>query len=563
MRVFYICLLYLILFFPLSAQIENKKEVLSSPLDIPLLLSANFGELRQNHFHSGLDFKTSGTINKRVYSIADGYVSRIGVNAAGYGLVLYITHPNGYTSVYAHLNKFNSKIEKFVRDYQYAKESYVVSIENIDPMLFPVKKGEFVALSGNTGSSGGPHLHFEVRRTADEHSLDPFFFFDNKITDNTPPEVRGIAVYTTENIIDAPFKSQFAEGKKLTEKKPVFESWGPTYFGIFAYDKMDGTSNIYGVKEIELYCNNEKIFKSNIEEIDFSTSQMINSLVDYDKWKKDNRPYVKSIKEPGNRLNIYEENLPGYIDVKDGEIYNLRYILQDYKGNKKQYSFQVKGKERSMHNDTLKSNAFKLLWNLHNIYKTDNFSLLIPSNSLYRNSYFSLYIDTLSINYSPIFQLNKVAEPLQKPALLSINIVSDTLSNKQNYGLAKLDKKGKKYWIGGKYENGILRTEISDLGNRYTITADTIAPEITPVSKEDWAENKAIKLKVSDDLSGVKKIKGTIDGEFVLFEHDIKSPIYIYRVDEDKILKGQNHSLQFEVWDKAGNYSIYDGSFKY
>ena len=153
------------------AQNSYPQDYFQSPLEIPLILSGTFAELRSNHFHSGLDIKTQQQSGLKVMAAASGFVSRIKVSHFGYGKALYITHPNGYTTVYAHLQNFNPEIDAYIKHRQYKNESYEIE-------LFPkagellVNNGDIVAYSGNTGGSGGPHLHFEIRNKQ-EHPMNP------------------------------------------------------------------------------------------------------------------------------------------------------------------------------------------------------------------------------------------------------------------------------------------------------------------------------------------------------------------------------------------------------
>ncbi|MFR9165304.1 MAG: M23 family metallopeptidase [Dysgonomonas sp.] len=255
-----------------------------SPLKIPVYLSANFGELRNNHFHSGIDIKTQGVINKPVYSVADGYISRISVSPSGYGLALYITHPEtGQTSVYGHLESFIPSVEKYVKSKQYEQESFRVNLSP-EKNEFPVKRGQLIAYSGNTGSSGGPHVHFEIRDTETEHPLDPLVYYTDIIKDNVPPDLRGIAVYPIAekgvvNNSSTPLRQNVTKAKNgnYLPLKTDISAWGTIGIGVKAYDKMSATSNIYGVKIVRLYVDDNKVFESDINRYSFDETRALNS----------------------------------------------------------------------------------------------------------------------------------------------------------------------------------------------------------------------------------------------------------------------------------------------
>lgn len=538
-----------------------------SPLDIPLILAANFGELRANHFHTGLDLKTQGVVNKNVYSIEDGYVSRIGVNAGGYGLVLYINHPNGHTSVYAHLNSFSSKIAAYTKAKQYEKETYVINIKDIAPNELPVKRGELIALSGNTGSSGGPHVHFELRDTETEIVLDPLPYFLNQIADKVSPEIRGIAIYpiTGEGIVNGsinPFRENLTVGADgsypaLTNIK----AWGKIGLGIHSIDRMNGTHNIYGVKEVNLYCDEDKIFSSDISTIDFTTTRMINSFTDFDYWSHNKRFFMKSFIEPGNKLHIYDGVKRGYININEEKTYNFRYELEDVHGNKTNYRFSVEGVKREI--PIMEPCSLVMHWNENNRYINDHFKLIIPKGYLYKDINFLLRRTNSDKYFSQIYEVNDNYEPLDNYVDMTLQLNTDTLIDTSKYGVVSINNKGKESWIGGEYAEGYITTKVRELGGRYAVSSDTQAPTITPVSPTNWVKNNRIVIRLTDNLSGIASYRGTIDGEYALFEYDIKLPNRIYKLDPTKLKKGKKHTLEFTTTDSAGNTATYSTTFTY
>lgn len=538
-----------------------------SPLDIPLVLSANFGELRPNHFHSGIDIKTQGVINKKVYSIDDGYISRISVSPSGYGLAIYIDHPaTGHTSVYGHLNSFSSKIADYVQQQQYEKESFTVNLYP-DKTLFPVKKGEFIAYSGNTGSSGGPHLHFEIRDAQSEQALDPLLFYKERISDTISPQLRGITLYPIagEGVINnspQELRQNITVQKKggYTPFPTDIKAWGKIGIGICTYDKMNGTSNIFGVKSVKLFCDEKEIAFFHITAINFELTRMINSLIDYDYWAQKKSFYMRSFIEPGNKLPLYKTINDGYLTIDQEKTYNLRYELEDIYNNKTTYQFTITGKIQNIPRHKLCSQF--MVWDQDNYYVSEPFSLTIPKGCLYNNLCFILQQKPSQLYSSNIYTVNDLNVPLQDYAFLKIKLNKDSIQTKSQYGIVRL-KGNHKYWEGGIYENGYVTARIRELGNDYTVSFDNEAPKITPLQPEKWVVNRAIKIKLTDNLSGIKSYKGTIDGKFALFEHDVKSSIYTYKFDNQRLKTGEEHRLVFIATDGVGNTTSYEFKFRY
>jgi homoserine dehydrogenase len=319
------------------------------PLKIDLRLSANFGELRDSHFHSGIDIKTNGSVNQPVYAVADGYISRISVSPGGFGRALYIDHPDGHTTVYGHLNAFSPNIAEYAEQKQYELERFRIDLFPT-PNELPVKKGEQIALSGNTGSSGGPHLHFEVRDTRTQDPLDVLDFFGNAVVDTQKPDIRGIAFYPVKgkgaiNGSNTPLRLTITKNKAGTPLPPgnTISAWGRIGVGVKAYDRMNGQNNIYGIKHVRLFVDEQLVFRSTINRFSFSKTRMLNSFVDFEEVRNRNSYYMKSFVEPGNTLPFYETVNNGFIDIDEERAYRLRYELEDYHGNTLVYPFVVNG----------------------------------------------------------------------------------------------------------------------------------------------------------------------------------------------------------------------------
>ncbi|WP_348726275.1 M23 family metallopeptidase [Parabacteroides goldsteinii] len=534
---------------------------LRKPMDIPVLLSGNFGELRSNHFHSGIDFKTQGVEGKPIHSVQDGYVSRISVSPWGYGNGLYITHPDGTTTVYGHLQKFSQKITAYLKEKQYEQESFNVNL-SLTPDELPVKEGELVALSGNTGSSGGPHLHFEVRDTETEEPMDPIEYYKDLIKDTQAPKIQGIMVYSM------PGKGVVNGSRRKLELKPVtakngkqtltgkIEAWGEIGLAVKGYDYMDNTSNIYGIKDITLTADSQVIFHSNLDRFAFDESRYLNSFTDFEEWKEHRSFYIKSFVDPGNRLRFIESLNRGILTIDEPRTYHLTYQLADAFGNTTQLSIQIEGKEQPIPEvDTENTELFH--WWSDNRFGAKGIRLTIPKGNLYDDLYFrySVKEDSTALGATHILHNKPVA--FHKSAKLSLRLQTDTLDNKLQYGIVRLQN-GRRSWTGGVYRNGWVDADIKEMGS-YTLGQDLVPPTITPLNPATWVSKQAIALRLSDNLSGVQTYRGEIDGQYVLFEMNSKSVI-TYHFDKERLARGK-HTLKLVVTDACGNQSTYTYPF--
>ncbi|MBQ3556098.1 MAG: M23 family metallopeptidase, partial [Bacteroidales bacterium] len=313
------------------------------PLKRSLQLTGNFGELRTNHFHTGLDFRAS--IGTPVYAVDSGYVSRITVSAGGYGNALYITHPSGITSVYAHLNAFAPKIEEALKQYQMQLKYYAVDL-SFSPTDIQVEREEIVAYTGNRGSSGGPHLHFEIRNTQTQNPLEPLYYLKDKIKDTRSPKIKAISIMPYRGVINnANIQTIKVEKNSVV---PQIKAWGDVIFAVEAYDYMDGMRNIYGVHYVNLYKDEELIYSSYIDTLSFDKGRQINTYINSEQFLKDKSLYMQSFIAPGNTLPFYEKNNisnNGVVTIDEERVYKFRYEVFDYYGNKDEYAFEIVGED--------------------------------------------------------------------------------------------------------------------------------------------------------------------------------------------------------------------------
>lgn len=533
---------------------------LRNPFNYPILLSGNFGELRSNHFHSGIDFKTQGVEGKPVHAVADGFVSRISVTPGGYGNALYIDHPDGTTTVYGHLLSFPTVIAAYVKEQQYEQESFSVNLKPAREQ-FPVKKGELIALSGNTGSSGGPHLHFEIRDTKTEEVLDPIMYYRDRITDTKPPRIQGIMVYPVvgEGVVNGSKLKQAFTNMTVRDGVPCIagkiEAWGKIGLGVKAYDYMDNTHHIYGVKEIVLKADSQVIFHSEIDRFPITESRALNSFTDYADWIENRSFYMKSFIEPGNRLPFLKGRNRGYITIYEERVYHLEYILADAYGNTARLFVEITGKEQTIPSPDAVRERF--YWAGDNRFGAKGIRLSIPKGNLYDDIWFRYKVKEDSTRLSATHILHDSPVALHRYAQLSLHLQKDTLQNKNQYGIVR-QLNGRTSWIGGTYRNGWLDASIRELG-QYALAQDVTPPVIHPIEPAKWMSRQCFVFRLTDNLSGVKTYRGEIDGQYVLFERDNKSVI-TYRFDKERLQHGQ-HLLRLIVTDNCGNETVYEHSF--
>lgn len=573
-----------ILFFPFlffffsqsSGRSEIKQDIVGSeekcignfilPMRISPNLSGNFGELRNNHFHSGIDFKTEKRIGIPVYSVCEGWISRIRAGAYGFGYALYISHPNGFTSVYGHLDRYAFPFDSICKEMQYETENF-----ELDTLLkkgeYPVSKNQLIAYSGNSGSSSAPHLHFEIRNSDTEETIDPLNWYSDLIPDKKQPAIKEIYVYAISDsgVLNGGLKKKSspalmnANGTWIL-KNTLPDVWGKIGIGIKAYDLMDNNTNIYGVKKISLYLDDIKIYSHDVNIFSFYQTRYVNSVIDYEVWKRSRSFVMKSFIEPGNNLSFYEKYpLNGYVYINEERIYNFRYVLNDNAGNTSEISFAVKGKKMSI--PEKESNGFEMsIWK-PNQFNTYNFELIIPIGNLYNDLDFR-FNEEPSPYYSNIFRLHDEYVPLHQNVNARFRLNTDTLSQKKSYYLAKKSSSGVYQYVGGKYDNGWIRADIREFGT-YTVKADMVSPKITPLNLESSPKNRLFRIRITDDASGIKYWRGTIDGKWALFSYNIKAARLEYSFDDTRLQKNSEHLLQLIVVDACGNKSDFEYKFHY
>ncbi|MEJ2883136.1 M23 family metallopeptidase [Pedobacter sp. GR22-6] len=536
------------------------------PLDIvPPALAGSFGELRANHFHSGMDYRTNQREGYPVYAIADGYISRLRVQNSGFGLALYINHPNGYTSVYGHLQRFNGKIGQQVKSVQYQKKSYEID-EFPNALLIPVRKGDVIAYTGNTGSSGGPHLHFEIRDTKTEATINPQLF-GLEIPDNIPPVIYSMYVYRlnkkpfNESIPKQYFQVSGASGNYRLNSVSTINLSGEVGFGIVATDRHNGASGLNGVYSIELELDGQRIFTSALERFSFENSKAINSHIDYPTYLNTKRSIQKSFVDPGNPLQIYSNLVNnGRITFTDGKLHQLQYTVTDGKGNKSTLAFKVQADSKAVI-DPPEAPAGSSLYAFSNVneFNTPDLKVILPKGTLYNDLNFQYKKLTRPAGnaYSAIHQIHNNLTPLHTGFEIWIKADS-SLSKYQDKALIVNSGRGSQ---GGYYENGYVKAKPRTFGS-YLIAIDTIAPVITPVNISNGKNMNGLSkmsFKIRDNMSGIKSFNGYIDGKWVLMEFDTKTASLWHSFDEST--GPGKHSFELLLSDMKENTRKYSITF--
>jgi hypothetical protein len=549
----------------LSAQDMNY----SMPLKIPFSLTGSFGEIRTNHLHAGIDLRTNGAIGLPILTIDDGFVSRIAVSATGYGNVLYIDHPNGITSVYAHLDRFSSSIDKWVREQQYKNQTFNINLEP-KPEQFVFKKGETIAFSGNSGSSSGPHLHFEIRHTHNQNPLNPFNYgFSTK--DSKSPVAENLYIYPMNNeshISKSNTKQRyplvFFDGAYRIKAQAVsLSAWGELGFGVDALDYFDASWSKCGIYKLELWVDSTLFHSFTIDELSYDFTRHANSHIDYEEQVKFKRKVHKTFTEPGNRLPIYKESLNnGIFSFSDGKKHEVKIILYDHNGNKSTVAFSLVSSDKIKFPEKECIQNFK--FNEANKFEKEDFVIEIPESTLFSD--FCFEYKSISGNnkiFSSIHKVHNPYTPLAKP--VTIKIKPKSLPPKlQKKALIAFVNGNSFTSLGGEYSEGWVTTTTRAFGDM-CIVADTTPPTIVPLSiveNKMLSEKGRIRFKISDNLSGIKSYNGYIDDSWVLFEHDAKSNTITYRFD-NKIKTGKNHQLKLIVSDLKDNIKEYNATFFY
>jgi len=547
------------LFFALScitnAQNNYPQGYFRDPLNIPIQLAANFGELRSDHYHMGLDIRTQSRENLSVFAAADGYVSRIKIEKYGYGHAIYITHPNGYTTLYAHLNSFYPSLEKYLRDKQYKDQSWEQDFE-LPANMFPVTKGQFIANSGNTGGSQGPHLHFEIRDTKTGNNYNPLLF-GMPLQDNIAPLVYGLYWYDRRYSIYTVQPQQISIIKKngaYITTTPVVKVGSPIVsLGVRMEDMNNASSFKFGVYHAALYVDNSLQFEFKINDFIYPDSRYVNAGMDYARWVKNKQGIQYLSLLPGNKLNIFTPlESDGKILLSDSSTHTIKIVLSDEKGNTSAINFSLKYDKALQKEYSMPVNATVCDVNSANNIKTGNASINFDSNAFYDALPLMVYetASAYSKQVSPTIHIGDYTIPVHND--YNVMVKASSLSNDVKDKVVMQLKSGSSTTVKkGLWQADWMLSSFDELGD-VRLLIDDVPPVIVPISWKSgstFISQKTLTVKCTDDLNRIADFTATLDGNWLMFAK--KSDYFTYTFDEH-CPKGK-HTLTITAKDIAGN----------
>ena len=531
------------------------------PVAATRALAANFGELRPNHYHMGLDCRTDQVQNKKIFAAAEGYIAKVKIEPWGFGRAIYINHPNGLTTLYAHLNDFYPALENYVKQQQYKLKSWAVFLD-IPANLFRVQQGDIIALSGNAGGSQGPHLHFEIRDTKTDKVLNPSLF-GFPIPDDVAPDVFKLAVYdrciSTYEQTPKIFVLKKVNGVYVTTPSLIITKTDKVSFGIVASDRYTGSANKNGIYETVLYENDKPIVGFQLDSIGYDETRYLNAHIDY-KYKSGGGSYIQHVsKLPGYNNSVYKIfNGDGVITIEDDSVHKMKILVKDAFGNTSVLQFTVQRNAKITETRVKDSDTYFQPKAFHpgfiNIFENATVRFYLPQNSLYDSMHFQ-YNETPGNTGYTVYHLHNTSVPLQRIFPISIKaatplpnkmVMHRFANGKNDYARAVPESYGK--------ETDWYKASFREFGS-FELMIDTLPPAITPIGFKDGmncSKQSRIVFVVKDNTEEIKNFTATLDGNWLRFSND-KGSRFIYEFDE--MCPTGKHELKIIVEDQVGNTS--------
>lgn len=515
------------------------------PLSLNPLLSGGFGELRATHFHTGVDFKTGGKEGVPVICVADGVVARVNVSPVGYGLALYVEHGDGTTTVYGHLQRYNKKIAAVVRDIQYRNESFAIDEDVKGNRLF-FRQGDTLAFSGNTGSSGGPHLHFEIRETKTEKVINPLHHY--KVKDNIPPKIRAVYLYRISN------QGEVERFREIIPRdlqngtyncgKSVVPS-GKIGIGVWIEDLMDDSWSKLGVYGMEVFANGEKIMDMRVDTLSFDLVGFIHEIKDYELYNQKRATVYKCFGNYHNQYIGVDIREDGCVNVGRDSLVVLKIVASDINGNRTTLNMTLAG---GVATSGMTDPEELLFYDRPYVLSSGNFEVEIDSNSFFCTVKGRAHVETVVLDgrQRELFCVTAKEEPLLKKAKVSFtgNFDPRTL-------ICGVNRAGKVSALKtGRDSLGIF-TRVGVLG-KYTVLTDSVPPVVnyTGISQGRLC------FKIKDNLSGIGSFRGEVNHKWTLFKYDAKTGLLTCAVDEPAFVRGKVNLVRLEVEDGVDNQRI-------
>lgn len=553
------------------SEADYPRDYFIAPVSHTLLLSGTFGELRPNHFHAGIDIKSSrGVAGDRVLAAADGYVSRIKVDESGYGNAIYINHPNGYTTVYAHLDRFSEALATFIKQKQYEKESFEVDI-NPGYGEFTLTQGEEIGVMGNSGSSNGAHLHFEVRKTSTQKPINPLLF-GFKVTDHVRPKMHALKAYFLNGQMEEQSTKEFnlikvSKGKyKVKGDTLVLSAWRAG-FALKVYDHFDRVSNWNGIYGLKMYQDERVIYDFDMESFSFDETRFINAHCDYEERVTKKSYYNRCFNLPGNKLSIYNQQVDrGIVELYQGRPSHIKMVATDIAGNETTLEFWVKRGKAPATPVSGKTFNYVLPYNEGNLIRTEGLYMHLSKGTLYENLYmkYETTIEESDGCFSAVHHLHNYRTPVHKYFDIGIRPTVSIPAELKPKVFVAYCQGGDVWNCGGKWKEGLLRARVRAFGD-YCIMVDRKPPVITPVAfGYNMRGYNKMKFKVTDDVETIGHVrainyKAWVDNQWILMEYDKKNDMLIYQFDER--IKEGDHQLKLVVEDAVGNETIFEKKF--